>query len=443
MSIEFDKFSERVMGRIDAVSHAREATASHEQRDFSGPWGPYSDGTIPPPWYDGGAIDSGGTLGLPPMDEARAHRHGTVVACISLLADTCMQLPLETFELHNGVRQQVESPELIANPNSELYDFDFWHQTAESLIGNGNTFLRVLDRDRLQYPSKLLPIHPDNVEVTRNRQTGRRQYRILGGYAREPETIYGDGAQRDMIHIPGFTVPGALVGLNRIGKAMVSIYSGLASEMYGARWFKDSANPSSVLYSEQPVGDEAIKQTQREWLKAHQGRRLPAVLSGFQWKPISISPNESQFIETQKWSVIQIARWWRCPPHLVGDVEKSTSWGSGIEEQGLGFVTYGLGPYLHRIERVFTAITKPGQYHVHNVEELLRGRTLERYMSYVHARNAGWMSVNDIRRRENMPPVEGGDTYMQPLNMGPLGFDPHSGMPQDDPTRPPKVDPDE
>lgn len=450
-SVVADRWASRAFERAHAYQQIETQAGAEqggEQRDYGGPWGPYADGTIPPPGWDGVGVDANGyaPLGIPPMTETRALQHGTVMACISLLSDTGIQTPLETFrQTRSGDLEKIDDPQCVANPNPELYDFDFFHQTFESLIGSGNSYNRVLETDRMGYPTSLLPVHPDTVRVSRNKTTGRREYMIGGGYVRQPETILGDGAQREMIHIPGFTTPGSLCGLNRIGKAMVTIYSGLAAEQYGALWFRDSANPSSVLQSKEPLGSETVKEVQKSWIKSHRGRRLPAVLNGFEWKPITISPEESQFLETQKWSTTQIARWWRCPPHLIGDVDKTTSWGTGIEEQTLGYIVYGMNPYYVRVEKVWSTLVPRGQKMKFNVDHLLRGRTIDRYMSYVHARNAGWLNVDEIRKKEGLPPVPGGGgkTYIQPLNMGPLGSDPTKITPDPkpaDPTAPPPED---
>lgn len=434
-----DRWASRAFERAHRTNELEASGPAQEERDYGGPWGPYADGTIPPPWFEGGAMDAGGIqpLGLPPMNEASALRHATVLSCVSLLTDTVMQTALKTYRKGRKGREEIDPPQIVAEPNGEMFDFDFFHQTAESLVGGGNTFLKLVEADKYGYPLQLLPIHPENVDVRRNPKTGRKEAIVLGGYARSSEPLPLDGSERQMVHIPGFTVPGALRGINRLQKAMLTIYSGLAAEAYGARWFKDSANPSSILYSKEPMAPEAVKEAQKEWIRSHQGRRLPAVLAGFDWKPITISPEESQFLQTQKWSTTQVARWWRCPPILVGDVEKTTTWGTGIEEMTLGYLTYGANPYYLRIEKVWSSFLPRGQFCKYDIEQLLRTRTLDRYMSYVHARNAGWMSVNDIRHREEMPPVPGGDSYLQPLNMGPLGTDPTKIKPDPAPSNDP------
>ncbi len=442
-----DKWADRAFARASAWGE-REATASsaaagQEERNYGGPWGPYADGTIPPPSWDGGTIDGSGSLGIAPMNEQRALQHASVTACISLHADTVMQTPMRVYRKTKLGLEEVEPPQIVADPNPELFDFDVFHQVSESLIGGGNSYNRILEVDRLGFPTSILPIHPDNMRVTRNRATGRRQYEILpdDGYVRSPEPLLADGASRELVHIPAFTVPGSLTGLNRMQKAMVTIYGGLAAEQFAALYFRDAANPSSILSTKEDLDSEHVKEAQKEWIRSHRGRRLPAVLSGgWEWKPIGITPEESQFLATIKASDARIAKWWRCPPHMIGDVEKSTSWGKGIEEQTLGYIVFGANPYYVRIERAWSSMLGKQYICKFDTAELLRGRTLDRYQAYVHARNAGWLAVNEIRKKEGLLPVPDGDQLIQPLNMGPIGVDPTAIDPNpkhtDDPTDP-------
>ena len=155
------------------------------------------------------------------------------------------------------------------------------------------------------------------------------------------------------------------------------------------------------------------------WMKAHHGRsRVPAVLdNGLKWNQITVNPEESQFIETRRLQGAQIAGLYRVPPHMVSDTDRGTSWGTGIEEQGIGFVVYTLGPWISRFESAISSLLPRGQYVKFNMNQLLRGRQKDRFASYAIGRQWGWLSVNDIRQLEDLPPVEGGDTYLQPLNM--------------------------
>jgi HK97 family phage portal protein len=146
------------------------------------------------------------------------------------------------------------------------------------------------------------------------------------------------------------------------------------------------------------------------------------VLSGgFKWKPITITPEESQFLETRKFQVTEIARLFGVPPHMIGDLERSTSWGTGIEQQSIGFVTYTLRPWLTRIESALSKQLPGGQFVKFNVDGLLRGDSKSRHESYRLGLDGGYYSPNEVRAWEDLAPIENGDSYRQPLNFGPLG----------------------
>ena len=214
--------------------------------------------------------------------------------------------------------------------------------------------------------------------------------------------------------------------MSPIRQAAVAIGMGLEAENYGYRYFRDSAQPSSVLETDQQLDDAAIRQQQQNWISSHGGRRRPAVLSGgFKWRPISISPEESQFLETRRYQKGEIAMMYGIPPHMIGDTEKSTSWGTGIEQQSIGFAIYTLRPWLSCVENAMGQLLPRGQFVRFDTSALLRGDLKARYDAYRVARETGWMSVNEIRLHEEMEAIgPEGDVYLQPMNYAPLGYDP-------------------
>jgi HK97 family phage portal protein len=381
-----------------------------ERRDFAGydgwRWSPYLDGTIPPPGVD----EAGGPAGLTPANEANTLGLIDAYACVTLLADSASMLPVDGFMRSTEARVQLSpQPKLLAQPDDEIEGWEWRYRAVMSLALRGNAYAVITDRDRLGVPLNAPLVHPDDIEPLRDRNSGAKVFRLRTG-----ETL----AARDVIHIPLASLPGALKGLSPIGCARRGIGLSIATESYGARYFVDSANPSSVLESDQALRDSEVEDVQRRWIRSHGGRRRPAVLTGgLKWRAISIKPEESQFLQTRKLQTAQIARLFRVPPHMIGDVERSTSWGSGIEEQGIGFVVFTMGPYLARIEAALTRQLPRPQYAKFNVAALLRGNTRDRFIAYAIARQWGWLSANDIRRLEDLPPIPDGDVYLQPLNM--------------------------
>jgi len=368
-----------------------------------------------------------------PVNDRTAMQHATVFACVRLIADSLSMLPVDAFRKRDTARQEINpAPSLIAQPYPGMSRFEWMHQMATSLVLRGNAIGLITARDRLEYATQILPIHPDDVTIT------------LEGDGLPHVPIYRIGGvevpRADILHIKRFTLPGQIEGLSPIRQAAQGIGLSLAAEKYGARFFGDSANPSSVLETDQDLNDDQVRRAQKQWISTHGGRRLPAVLSGgFKWRPIMIMPNESQFLETRQYQVGEIARLFGVPPHMIGDVEKSTSWGSGIEQQSIGFVTYTLGGWISCIEAALNQLLPRGQFVKFKVDGLLRGDQKARYDAYSVARIGGWMNVDEIRAKEDMAPLPNGEgqTYIQPMNMAPLGYDP-----TDQPDSAPTPDPD-
>jgi HK97 family phage portal protein len=196
-------------------------------------------------------------------------------------------------------------PSSCASPCSEMTVFDWKYQLVTSLAIRGNFYGLVTDRDALQYPSNILPLHPDWVVLNRDPAPAPR-----------PTTSTASATTRfDIFHVRWFTLPGYDLGLSPVAVFRQAIGLGLAAEDFGGKWFRDGAAPSSVLETMQTLTDDQIKQTQQQWIATHGGRRRPAVLSGgFKWQPITISPEESQFLETRKFQVSEIARMFGIPP---------------------------------------------------------------------------------------------------------------------------------
>jgi HK97 family phage portal protein len=340
-------------------------------------------------------------------------------ACVRLLADVTASLPWDAYRKRGEIRQEVEAPSpLLTSPSAEMDDFEFKHTVVTSLAIRGNCYGDILARDTLGYPIQIELLHPDEVRIDRDPDTGRRRWWRRGGLRR----------MEDLFHIPFVRMPGSEVGLSPVGAARQSLGLGLAAQEYGGKWFRDGANPSGVLSTEQSLTMQQVQDTQRIWIASHGGRRLPAVTQGgLKWQPISITPEESQFLETRQYSAVEVAQLMGVPPHMIGIVDRSTSWGTGIEQQSIGFVQYSLGPsYLSRIEKAITRCLPRGQFCKFNVNGLLRGDVKSRYEAYQIAVNNGWMNPDEIRALEERPPIPGGagQKFRQPLNMGPLGAEP-------------------
>jgi HK97 family phage portal protein len=192
-----------------------------------------------------------------------------------------------------------------------------------------------------------------------------------------------------------------------------------------------------VLSTEQALDQDTANEYQDRWEEAHgdKSRRVAVMGGGLKYERVSLAPEESQFLETRRFSRSEIAGFYRVPPHLIGDVDRSTSWGTGIEEQGHQFVTFTLGPWLRRLELAWSRQLGLGssRYVRYNASALLRGRTLDRFNAYTLARQGGWLNVDEIRSLEELPPLpeDKGTDYLQPLNYAPVA--PGGGTVQTEP----------
>lgn len=355
--------------------------------------------------------------------EGNAMALGAFYACVTLLSDTIASLPINAYREIDGACVEIEpQPRLFAGtgPFPETTWFEWLWMLVESLAVTGNGFGVVTARDpQTGLPIGVMPVHPD-VMMAGFEQTPGADW---------PEIVYRVNGVRipadDVVHVKRFPIAGRPLGMSPIQNAAAAVGLGLAAERYGLQYFRDSANPSSVLESDLPLDDEASRRLQQQWVATHGGKRRPAILSGgVKWRPIAISPNESQFLETRQFQRSEIAMWFRIPPHMIGDTTKATTWGTGLEQQSIGFVTYTLRPWLTAIEQALSRLLPRGQFAKFNIDGLLRGDVKTRWEAYNLGRNTGVYSVNDIRALEDLPPVEDGDGRIQPLNFVPLGTEP-------------------
>lgn len=305
----------------------------------------------------------------------------------------------------------------------------------------GNAYAQII-RNRKGEVVALYPLMPDRMKVDRD-EDGQLFYEYQ--VSKADPSINTTGTVRlhpqDVLHIPGLGFDG-LVGYSPIAMAKNAIGMAIACEEYGAKFFAHGAAPSGVL--EHPGVLKDPSKLRDSWQATFGGSansgKVAVLEEGVKYTPISIAPEQAQFLETRKFQINEIARIFRVPPHMVGDLEKSSF--SNIEQQSLEFVKYTLDPWVSRWEQAMTKILltpeEKKKYTIKfNVDGLLRGDYQSRMNGYAIARQNGWMSANDIRRLEEMDPIPeeaGGDLYLVNGNMLPLekagGF--YSGKEDDD-----------
>ena len=374
----------------------------------------------------------GGTTSGKAVTERTAMQMTAVYSCVRILSEAVAGLPLHVYRYNDsgGKEKAVDHPLYLLlhdEPNPEMTSFVFRETLMTHLLLWGNAYAQIIRNGKGEVVA-LYPLMPNKMTVDRD-ENGHLYYR----YSRSNDEALKSKEStvilqpRDVLHIPGLGFDG-LVGYSPIAMAKNAIGLAIATEEYGAKFFANGAAPSGVLEHPGTLKDPSkIREAWQSQFGGSQNSGKVAVLEeGMKYTPISISPEQAQFLETRKFQINEIARIFRVPPHMVGDLEKSSF--SNIEQQSLEFVKYTLDPWVVRWEQaisraLFTADEKKRYFVKFNLEGLLRGDYQSRMTGYATARQNGWMSANDIRELENLdliPEEDGGDLYLVNGNMLPL-----------------------
>ena len=374
----------------------------------------------------------GGSTSGKAVTERSAMQMTAVYSCVRILAEAVAGLPLNLYRYteDGGKEKAIDHPLYLLlhdEPNPEMSSFVFRETLMTHLLLWGNAYAQVIRNGKGEVIA-LYPLMPNKMTVDRDSQ-GQLYY----SYQRGTDEAIRDKNQTvilrpsDVLHIPGLGFDG-LVGYSPIAMAKNAIGMAIACEEYGAKFFANGAAPGGVL--EHPGTIKDPQRVRESWQSTFGGsgnaNKIAVLEEGMKYTPIGISPEQAQFLETRKFQINEIARIFRVPPHMVGDLEQSSF--SNIEQQSLEFVKYTLDPWVVRWEQSITRAlltqTEKARYFVKfNLEGLLRGDYESRMNGYATARQNGWMSANDIRELENLdriPAEEGGDLYLINGNMLPL-----------------------
>ncbi len=395
---------------------------------------------------------TGGSTSGKSVTERSAMQMTAVYSCVRILAEAIAGLPLHLYRYTEagGKEKAVDHPLYLLlhdEPNPEMTSFIFRETLMTHLLLWGNAYAQIIRNGKGEVVA-LYPLMPNKMTVDRD-DKGQLYYSYQRSNEEAP-TMKGSTVilrPSDVLHIPGLGFDG-LVGYSPIAMAKNAIGLAIATEEYGAKFFANGAAPSGVL--EHPGTIKDPQRVREAWQSQFGGSsnsgKVAVLEEGMKYTPISISPEQAQFLETRKFQINEIARIFRVPPHMVGDLEKSSF--SNIEQQSLEFVKYTLDPWVIRWEQsiqrtLLTPEEKTGYFVKFNVEGLLRGDYQSRMTGYATARQNGWMSANDIRELENLdriPADEGGDLYLINGNMLPLQY---AGAFADIDTEKEETDPDE
>ena len=364
----------------------------------------------------------GGTTSGKAVNERTAMQTSAVYACVRILAESVAGLPLHVYErTANGSKSTKPSHPLYQllhdEPNREMTSFVFRETLMSHLLLWGNAYAQII-RDGRGFPIALYPLLPDRMAVDRN-ESGELVY-----------TYQSDKGQvklrrENVLHIPGLGFDG-LIGYSPIAMAKNAVGLALATEDYGAAFFANGANPGGVLEHPGVIKPEQADRLRESWQSQFGGanaHKVAVLEEGLKFHQMSIPPEQAQFLETRKFQINEIARIFRVPPHMVGDLEKSSF--SNIEQQSLEFVKYTLDPWVIRWEQSLQqALILPSEkatiFIKFNLDGLLRGDYQSRMQGYSTGIQNGFMSVNDVRSLEDMNLLtseEGGDLHFVNGNM--------------------------
>jgi HK97 family phage portal protein len=342
---------------------------------------------------------------------------------VNLLSGTPAALPLKAYKRGDESLAALvtgQAANLLEEPHPDLVPYDFWELVYGQRLLWGNAYLLKL-KDQNGRVRELWPIHPSRVKAGRESEQGLKVYAVDGGDDAGGYTWH----DTEITHLPGFGYDG-VCGVSPIRMAREGIGLALSAEAYGAKLFGSGSLASGILQTEQRLQPEQANALQARWKQRASGlanaHEAVVLDSGVTWHQLTIPPDDAQFLESRKFQVVEIARMFGVPPHMLMDVDGSTSWGTGIAEQTLGFVIYSMQNWLIRTEQRMTQLLRPQNvYAKYSLQGLLRGDPKTRAEFYTKMWNIGVLNSNEIRKFEEMPPVEGGDVYYRPLNMGLLG----------------------
>lgn len=372
-----------------------------------------------------GPVSASGVVGDSVVNDERSLQIATVFACVRLISSVTAGLPLDVFETKDGERNKVGMDNLLArllrfSPNQYMTAVEFREAMTMQLCYYGNSYAHI-ERNSAGDVISLLPLMSVNMDV--RLEDGRVVYR----YKRDSE--YANFKPSEIFHLKGFGFNG-LVGLSPIAFAARTAGVAVAMEDQQREFYANGAkSPQLLMTGDGKVLNKEQRNQVEENFKEISGgpvrKRLWILEGGFTTQAIGVSPQDAETMAARKFQVSELARFFGVPPHMVGDVEKSTSWGTGIEQQNLGFLQYTLSPYLNRweyaIERWLLKPDQVGRLHAeHNLEGLLRGDSTARANYLKTNVDAGLLTVNEGRRLDNRPPLPGGDVATRQSQNVPL-----------------------
>ncbi|HGN0294697.1 TPA: phage portal protein [Proteus mirabilis] len=371
-------------------------------------------------WQEWSGTSSSGKV----VTADKAMQLSAVWACVRLLSESISTLPIKIYKSESDGSRSLAKDHpiyrlLCKQPNFEMTPSRFMLMVVASLCLRGNSFI-----EKKYIGSKLValePLLPQNMTVKRSEQTGMLEYKYTDPSGQKIRTI----PTNKIMHIRGFGMDG-ICGMIPVKIGRDVIGAALSVEESAAKIFENGLQSSGFLSSELPLNDEQRERI-RSYLLSFVGSKnagkMMVLEGGMKYNNVTMNPEAAQMLESRTFSIEEICRWFRVPPFMVGHMDKQSSWASSVEGMNMQFLTNTLRPLLVNIEQEISRCLLNGDddyYAEFSVEGLLRADSAGRSAYYTTALQNGWMSRNDVRRLENLPPIEGGDIYTVQLNLTPL-----------------------
>lgn len=336
----------------------------------------------------------------------------TVWACVGLLANSVSMLPLEAFKTRpDGISMKlIPDPDLLSRPSVGVTQSEWVHQVMVSLLLRGNAYGKIITRDALGYPKSIMLVNPDQVQVHQDQKTFEVTYKL----GQDP-TWY---TTQDVWHCKGMTMPGGFVGLSPVAYAASTIGVDVGARSFADNFFSDTQIPKAVLESDQQI-DQTQALTIKDRVKASMQNRDPMVLgAGLKFVPLSIKPEESQFLQTQQFSASQICKFFNVPPEMVGAESSNSMTYANVEQRSIDFLTYCVSFWLKRIEDSMFGLMPGTSFVRFDVAALLRTDAETTAAVHIQQIAAKVKTPTEVRAEMNLLPMT--EEQKKEVNLVPL-----------------------
>lgn len=363
-------------------------------------------------WGSGADLIGAPTQAGTRVDESNALKINAVFAAVLLISDTISTLPIDCFIRRDGDRYPFRpQPSWVLKPDVEMLRSEHYQQVLVSLLIDGNAFTRIY-RDSRGDVANLVVLDPTRVEIRRSPVT-RELYYIYNEDNSKPI------AKDEMIHITEIRKAGSNRGVSRIGELKDNLGLAMALQSFAARFFGQGAVTAGVIETPANLTNEQAKNLVDGFSSRHSGfqkaHKIGVLSGGAKFNRTSVNPDEAQMLDSQKFAVEQIARIFRVPPHMLGITSAGAMSYNSVEQQNINFVQHTLRSYIAKIEEAYSQLLPNQAFLRFNIDGLLRGDFQTRMQGYSIGAQAGFLSINDIRKLEELRPVDGGDVYRVPL----------------------------